>query len=241
MLVKLAAPAVGRPVLQLNSDKNLPQVSQPVTAIGFGRTEEGGDVSESLQEVQVNVVSGDICNQQLSGRVSDAMQAGRPSYARDGYRALVSLLDAVAATEPALKKPLINLPTRGYPSGFEFLEFAVDAASKEQLTQTLSAMCFRRERRHVSKSVELWRQGAVNIVVNSENSGFAADAFATHGPTVCDMGLRVRDADAAVARATALGAPAFQQPVGTRGEIENLESRGPETGLGHLPCLPRQR
>ena len=152
-------------------------------------------------------------------RVSDAMQAGRPSYARDGYRALVSLLDAVAATEPALKKPLIDLPTRGYPSGFEFLEFAVDAASKEQLTQTLSAMCFRRERRHVSKSVELWRQGAVNVVVNSESSGFAADAFATHGPTVCDMGLRVRDADAAVARATALGAPAFQQPVGT-GELD---------------------
>ena len=152
-------------------------------------------------------------------RVSDAMQAGRPAYARDGFRALVSLLDAVASTEPALKKPLKDLPTRGYPSGFEFLEFAVDEASKEQLTQTLSAMCFRRERRHVSKSVELWRQGAVNIVVNSESSGFAADAFAAHGPTVCDMGLRVRDADAAVARATALGAPVFQQPVGT-GELD---------------------
>lgn len=152
-------------------------------------------------------------------RVSDAIQAGRPTYARDGFRALVSLLDSVASTEPALPKPLKNLPDKGYPSGFEFLEFAVDGPARKQLTQTLSAMCFRRERRHMSKSVELWRQGAVNIVVNSENIGFAADAFAMHGPTVCDMGLRVRDADAAVARASALGAPVFQQPVGT-GELD---------------------
>lgn len=183
----------------------------------FGLLPGQGDLNlESFVRV---LARAGYCGPWSLARVSDAMQAGRPDYVRDGFRALVSLLDTVAVTEPALPKPLQELPPRGYPSGFEFLEFAVDAGSKEQLTQTLSAMCFRRERRHVSKSVELWRQGAVNIVVNSEKTGFAADAFAKHGPTVCDMGLRVRDADAAVARATALGAPAFQQPVGT-GELD---------------------
>ncbi len=145
-------------------------------------------------------------------------QEGYTQSAKDGYRALVSLLDEVSLTEPRLDKPVSDLPPRGYPSGFEFLEFAVDEVAKQSLTNVLTAMCFRRERRHVSKSVELWRQGAVNIVINSEKTGFAAEAFAAHGPTVCDMGLKVRDADAVVARATALGAPAFEQPVGA-GEL----------------------
>lgn len=145
-------------------------------------------------------------------------QTSSADSAQDGFRALVALLDEVSLTEPRLKKPVADLPLRGYPSGFEFLEFAVDQAAKQSITTVLNAMCFRRERRHVSKSVELWRQGAVNIVINSEKTGFAAEAFAAHGPTVCDMGLKVRDAGAVVARATALGAPAFKQPVGA-GEL----------------------
>ncbi|SHH47642.1 4-hydroxyphenylpyruvate dioxygenase [Cognatiyoonia sediminum] len=152
------------------------------------------------------------------GQVTEGSVLGAEGSAKDGFRAIVSLLDEVARTERSLQRPMKHLPARGYPSGFEFLEFAVDEESKQELTQTLSTMCFRRERRHVSKSVELWRQGAVNIVVNWENAGFAADAFETHGPTVCDMGLRVRDAKSVVARAKSLGAPEFEQPVGT-GEL----------------------
>jgi len=152
------------------------------------------------------------------GQVTEGSGAGSEGAAKDGFRAIVSLLDEVARTEPSLRGPMEHLPVRGYPSGFEFLEFAVDEASKRELTQTLSAMCFRRERRHVSKSVELWRQGAVNIVMNSEKAGFAADAFAMHGPTVCDMGLRVRDAKSVVARAKTLGTPEFEQPV-SAGEL----------------------
>ena len=151
--------------------------------------------------------------------IRGSADSGFENHALDGYRALVSLLDDVARTEPTLSSPLPGLPERVYPTGIEFIEFAVDAASRTALTSILQGMSFRMERRHVSKSVELWRQGAINIVVNSEADGYAADAFVEHGPCVCDMGLRVKDAGQTVARATKLGAPEFSQPVGS-GELD---------------------
>lgn len=166
-------------------------------------------------------------------RVSNTAQGSRDSFAKDGYRALVSLLDEVARTEPNLIAPKADLPPRVYPTGIEFIEFAADEASGKTLTQMLEMLCFRRERRHVSKSVELWRQGAINIVVNTETKGFAAEAFAQHGPSVCDMGLRVRDAEQTVTRATLLGAPAFAQPVGS-GELDIPAIKGVGGNVVHF-------
>ena len=148
-----------------------------------------------------------------------APRPGGRTLARDSYRSLVSLLDLVSRTGPATQFGIPDLPERIYASGIEFVEFAVDEKSGAQLADMLSAMCFRMERKHVSKSVELWRQGAINIVVNTEREGFAHTAFQDHGPSVCDVGLRVRDADQTVQRATALGAPHFSQTVG-RGEVD---------------------
>lgn len=158
-------------------------------------------------------------------RVHDSAQVGSDTFARDGYRALVSLLDEVARTEPVLPAPIPDLPARVHATGFEFVEFAADPEAGSRLTQMLSALRFRLERRHISKSVELWRQGAINLVVNTETEGFAADVFRNHGPSVCDMGLKVRDAGQTVERATALGAPQFSQPVGT-GELDIPAIRG---------------
>ena len=166
-------------------------------------------------------------------RVSTSAEGSRDSCARDGFRALVSLLDDVAHTEPALPCPLPDLPPRVYPSGVEFIEFAVDEESRNRLTGLLNSLCFRKERQHVSKAVELWRQGAVNIVVNTETRGFAAEALAEHGPCVCDMGLRVRDAEQTVARATVLGAPAFSQPVGS-GELDIPAIKGVGGSVVHF-------
>jgi 4-hydroxyphenylpyruvate dioxygenase len=166
-------------------------------------------------------------------RIRGGAEGGTDTHARDGYRALVSLLDEVAQTEPTLEKPLQDLPDRVYPTGVEFIEFAVDRDSRNALTDVLQGMSFRMERQHVSKSVELWRQGAINIVVNSEVDGFAADAFAEHGPCVCDMGLRVQDASQTVARATKLGAPEFSQPVGT-GELDIPAIKGVGGSVVHF-------
>ncbi|WP_432449240.1 bifunctional sugar phosphate isomerase/epimerase/4-hydroxyphenylpyruvate dioxygenase family protein [Aliiroseovarius marinus] len=158
---------------------------------------------------------------------------GGRTLAQDGYRALVNLLDEVSRSDPDLRFDIPDLPPRVYSSGFEFIEFAADATSGKELTDLLSAMCFRMERKHVSKSVELWRQGAINIVVNTEKEGFAHSAFIGHGPSVCDMGLRVKDAGQTVARATALGTPEFSQPVGT-GELDIPAIRGVGGNVVHF-------
>ncbi len=165
--------------------------------------------------------------------MSTTTDGSRDTHARDGYRAVVSLLDEVAQTEVTLPSPRPGLPPRVYPTGVEFVEFAVDEANREVMTSVLRGMSFRRERKHVSKSVELWRQGAINIVVNSETQGFASEALAEHGPCVCDMGLRVQDADQTVARATALGAPEFSQPVGA-GELDIPAIKGVGGSVVHF-------
>jgi 4-hydroxyphenylpyruvate dioxygenase len=168
------------------------------------------------------------------GGINDVRPRGNAErVARDGYRALVNLLDDVARTEPDLDFGTPKLPERVYASGFEFIEFAVGETDSDALTDLLSSLCFRMERRHISKSVELWRQGSVNIVVNTEMEGFAHAAYLEHGPTVCDMGLRVKDAANTVARATALGAPIFSQPVGT-GELDIPAIRGVGGNVVHF-------
>ena len=162
-----------------------------------------------------------------------APQPGGSTLARDSYRALVNLLDEVARSEPEMRFGTPDMPSRVYASGFEFIEFTADEASAQILGETLAALSFRRERRHVSKQVELWRQGAINFVINKDPEGFARKAFLGHGPSVCDMGLRVKDAAQTVARATALGAPDFSQPVGI-GELDIPAIRGVGGSVVHF-------
>lgn len=163
-------------------------------------------------------------------------QSPRPggrTLARDGFRALVNLLDEVSKSDPDLSFDIPDLPPRVYTSGFEFIEFTADESSGKVLTDLLSSMCFRMERRHVSKQVELWRQGAINIVVNTSKEGYAHTAFVGHGPSVCDMGLRVKDAEQTVARANILGTPRFSQPVGS-GELDIPAIRGVGGNVVHF-------
>ena len=168
------------------------------------------------------------------GRIGDSgPQRGGRLLAADGYRSLVNLLDEVSRTDPDLAFDIPQLPERVYASGFEFIEFAVDETAGDALRNMLSSLSFRMERRHISKSVELWRQGAINIVVNSEKEGFAQSVFLEHGPSVCDMGLRVGDAAQTVARASALGAPVFSQPVGT-GELDIPAIKGVGGNIVHF-------
>ncbi len=163
----------------------------------------------------------------------DTPRPGGRTMARDGYRAIVNLLDEVGRTVPGADFGLPALPERVYASGFEFIEFAVNDTSRDELACLLASMCFRKERTHVSKSVELWRQGAINIVINSDKDGFAHEAFLGHGPSVCDMGLRVQDAAQTVNRATALRVPHFSQPVGV-GELDIPAIRGVGGSIVHF-------
>jgi 4-hydroxyphenylpyruvate dioxygenase len=73
----------------------------------------------------------------------------------------------------------------------------------------------------------------VRVVLNKETEGHAATAFNARGTTVCDIGLRVADAQAVVDRAGALGISPFSQPIGP-GEMDIPAIRGLSGSVLHF-------
>ena len=88
--------------------------------------------------------------------------------------------------------------------GFEFIEFC--APRRGQLEAVFAAMGFQLVAHHRSKDVDLWRQGEINFVANYEPRSAAAYFAAEHGPSVCGMGFRVRNARRAHESAVERGA-----------------------------------
>ena len=165
---------------------------------------------------------------------NDQFRGGSPkSISVDGHRSLVYLMDQVRRTEPDIAIEVPAMPDRIAVEGVEFAEFAADEVEAAQLGAMLRMLGFERCGRHVSKDVELWRQGGINIVVNTEREGFAHSSYVVHGTNVCDIGLKVADAAATVERARALGADLFEQPVGP-GELKIPAIRGVGGGLMHF-------
>ena len=144
--------------------------------------------------------------------------------ARDGLRSLLLIEAEAGATD------LPAIPTF---DGVEFIEFAVDEQSGRRLAETSRGLGFHYAGRHRSKSVELFRQGRINMILNSEQDSAAAEHFQFHGPSVCAMALRVNDDAKAVARAEALLCPPWQEPIGP-GERKIPALRAPDGTLLYL-------
>jgi 4-hydroxyphenylpyruvate dioxygenase len=144
--------------------------------------------------------------------------------ARDGLRSLV-LVEAEAGATALPEPPVFD--------GIEFIEFAVDEESGRRLGETLRGLGFHYAGRHRSKSVDLFRQGRINLILNSEQDSAAAEHFQFHGPSVCAMALRVDDAVRAVQRAAALLCPEWQEPIGP-GERRIPAVRAPDGTLIYL-------
>lgn len=89
-------------------------------------------------------------------------------------------------------------------AAIEFIEFAVHEGDRPRFENLLKQLGFAMTGRHKSKNVNLWTQGGIRIVVNSDDEGFAHSYQITHGTSVCAMALRVPDAAATIARAKAL-------------------------------------
>jgi 4-hydroxyphenylpyruvate dioxygenase len=96
--------------------------------------------------------------------------------------------------------------------GFEFVEYA--APAPETLRSLFERLGFPVVARHRSKNVTLHSQGDINFIINAEPDSFGQKFAAAHGPSVCAMGFRVRDAAAAFERAVALGAEPHRGSVG---------------------------
>lgn len=115
-------------------------------------------------------------------------------------QALLNVLDQASFSEPSLQEARSILPPRVTAKGFEFIELAINEACRGEVEALLRALSFRLERQHRNAPVELWRQGAINIVLNAEIEASGQRPF------VCDMGLRVDDAHLSAQRAGMLGA-----------------------------------
>src|SRR5262245_50459448 len=96
--------------------------------------------------------------------------------------------------------------------GFEFVEYT--APDPQLLRSLFERLGFPVVARHRSKNVTLHRQGDINFIVNAEHDSFAQAFARAHGPSVCAMAFRVRDAAAAFKRAVELGARPFAGRVG---------------------------
>ncbi|MDE2418316.1 MAG: 4-hydroxyphenylpyruvate dioxygenase [Burkholderiales bacterium] len=84
--------------------------------------------------------------------------------------------------------------------GIEFIEYAT--SKPQALGNLLETMGFRPIARHRSREVLLYRQGALNIIVNAHGTGAAL----TDKPVISAIAVRVRDAAAAYKRALERGA-----------------------------------
>lgn len=160
----------------------------------------------------------EIMNDQFGGGVPRII-------ASDGYRSLIYLMDQVRRADPGGRDDLPDLPPRARAEGVAFVEFAADRAEAGTLEGIFAALGFSPAGQHVAKQVSLWRQGGINLLINAEDEGFAHSAFVMHGTSVCDIGLMVDDAAAAIERARALGANVFSQRRG-KDELDIPAVRG---------------
>jgi 4-hydroxyphenylpyruvate dioxygenase len=90
------------------------------------------------------------------------------------------------------QEPKISWDNPIRTDGFEFVEYA--APDPKALGALFERMGFVAVARHRHKDVTLWKQGGVNFIVNAEPRSFAQNFARRHGPSVCAMAFRVKDA-----------------------------------------------
>jgi 4-hydroxyphenylpyruvate dioxygenase len=99
-----------------------------------------------------------------------------------------------------------RLPEPSNPVGMDGIEFIEYATSQPQaFGALLQKMGFAAVARHRSREVMLYRQGSMNLIVNSHSSPSEKNDL-DHAPTIKAIALRVRDAGVAFQHSLDLGA-----------------------------------
>ena len=148
---------------------------------------------------------------------NDEFRAAPPRpIAIDAMRSLILLEEELLAgpdDKPAAGSVIAGTlvpPAPPVCSGVEFVEFAVDDATRPRLAALFDAMGFARAGQHKSKDVSLHSQGDVHLIINSEKDSFARSFVEQHGPSVCALAFRVDDAQRAAERALRYRAQIFR-------------------------------
>ncbi|WP_374658598.1 4-hydroxyphenylpyruvate dioxygenase [Phenylobacterium sp.] len=108
--------------------------------------------------------------------------------------------------------------------GFEFVEFTSPDAAK--MTALIEQLGFTAYAKHPTKAITRYKQGKINLLVNLETAGQAADFRAAHGPSANGMAFRVADAKAAYELALSRGAKAADAGASAFPEAYVLEGIG---------------
>jgi 4-hydroxyphenylpyruvate dioxygenase len=107
---------------------------------------------------------------------------------------------------------LPKLPERATLDGIAYIEFACDDADSKMLETMLGQMGFVYCGTHKSKKVLRFRNGAVNILLNSDPASRSYETVRAHGTVVSEIAFIAQDARAAHARAVGLGAQQIDMP-----------------------------
>ena len=100
-----------------------------------------------------------------------------------------------------------SVPEPPNPIGMDGIEFIEFTTSRPQaLGGVLERMGFRPVARHRSREVEVYRQGSMNIIINSQPTDIPRTVEPVERPIISALAIRVRDADAAYRKALDLGA-----------------------------------
>jgi 4-hydroxyphenylpyruvate dioxygenase len=101
-------------------------------------------------------------------------------------------------------------------NGFEFCEFT--SSEPDALGRQFEQLGFVPSHRHPTKDVIRYKQARINLLLNREVVGQAAEFRADHGPSASGMAFRVADPARAHENALAHGAKTVDVAAGTLGE-----------------------
>jgi 4-hydroxyphenylpyruvate dioxygenase len=189
---------------------------------GQGGLDVAGYVAEILRTGYDGPLSLEIFNDRFRSNAARLV-------AEDGHRSLDYVRDAARR----LLGQETDMPAPQPVLGAEFVEFTADGMRSARLGSTFATLGFSLIGEHRSKKVTRWRQGGVNLVINAEPKGFASAYRAAHGPSICAIGVRVKDKAAVLARAAGLGIKAYS-PEGRPGRLAMPALRGVGGSLVYL-------
>ena len=99
--------------------------------------------------------------------------------------------------------------------GIEFTEFATP--DNDFMHQVFIDFGFSKINKHKEKDILHYKQNDINFLINREKSGFSTEFSKSHGPAICSMGWRVKDAPFAHQEAVKRGA----KPVADADKVMN--------------------
>ena len=161
---------------------------------------------------------------------NDEFRSSSPiAKAIDGMRSLIWLDDQTVSKEEPKSQP-ITVPE---VKDIEFIEFAIEGESGEDLIKTLAQLGFHETHKHVSKNVSLMRQGNINLILNRESASQAHEHFQKHGVSVCALGFSTENVKETLTMAERYRAERFTNQAGP-GELNIPAIRGIGDSLVYL-------